>query len=315
MTCPPTVAGADPVFRCAHNGPRRRPATVLVMLAACSVALAGCSPGRVHPLPAPSVVTASAPQHSAGLRPTRVATRRPTPVAVPPPATSAPAAPRLAGALIVLDPGHNPGNSSYPDEVNRMVNAVTEWKPCDTSGTATDSGYPEADFTYDVALRAAALLEADGARVVLTRTAATPWGPCITERAAIANRLHAAVALSIHADGGPASGYGFHVITPADVGVNHSIIAASARLGLVLHRVFHAETGEPFATYIGDGSGLVQRSDLGGLNLSLVPKVFIECGNMRNAWDAGRLESPGYRETVAAAIADALAAYLRGAST
>ena len=50
-----------------------------------------------------------------------------------------------------------------------------------------------------------------GARVVLTRTSDTGWGPCITERAAIANRAHADAAISIHADGGPATGRGYHV--------------------------------------------------------------------------------------------------------
>ena len=38
------------------------------------------------------------------------------------------------------------------------------------------------------------------------------------------------------------------------------------------------------------------RSDLGGLNLSDVPKVLIETGNMRNATDAARLESAAYRQ-------------------
>ena len=43
----------------------------------------------------------------------------------------------------------------------------------------------------------------------------------------------------------------------------------------------------PYATYLGN-AGLSERSDLGGLNLSDVPKVFIETGNMRSATDAAR---------------------------
>ena len=34
------------------------------------------------------------------------------------------------------------------------------------------------------------------------------------------------------------------------------------------------------------------RSDLGGLNLSTVPKIFIECGNMRNADEAAKFQDP-----------------------
>ena len=52
------------------------------------------------------------------------------------------------------------------------------------------------------------------------------------------------------------------------------------------------------------------RTDLGGLNLSSVPKVFIECGNMRNAADARRLADPVWRGRAAAALEQGLAAYL-----
>lgn len=57
---------------------------------------------------------------------------------------------------------------------------------------------------------------------------------------------------------------------------------------------------------------LNQRNDLGGLNISLVPKVFIETGNMRNATDAALLTDPTFRHRVAQGIADGLATYLAG---
>jgi N-acetylmuramoyl-L-alanine amidase len=52
------------------------------------------------------------------------------------------------------------------------------------------------------------------------------------------------------------------------------------------------------------------RSDLGGLNLSDVPKVFVETGNMRNQADAHLLESPGFRERIARSVAAGLARFL-----
>ena len=52
------------------------------------------------------------------------------------------------------------------------------------------------------------------------------------------------------------------------------------------------------------------RTDLGGLNLSTVPKVFIETANMRNAVDAKRLESAAYRQREAMALAHGLEAFL-----
>ena len=49
---------------------------------------------------------------------------------------------------------------------------------------------------------------------------------------------------------------------------------------------------------------------LGGLNLSNVPKVFIETGNMRNSTDVALLESPDFRQRAAQALAAALSQFL-----
>jgi N-acetylmuramoyl-L-alanine amidase len=216
----------------------------------------------------------------------------------------------LAGKTVAIDPGHNGGNYLHTAEINRLVDAGTIRKPCDTTGTQTDDGYTEAAHNFDVALRLARILRAQGARVVLTRTTNTGWGPCITERAAIGNRAHADAAISIHADGGPATGRGFDVIYPPSIPhLTDDIAAASKRLALAVRAAFAAGTGEPYATYVGD-HGLDVRSDLGGLDLSNVPKVFIETANMRNATDAARLESPAYRQREAEALARGIAAFL-----
>jgi N-acetylmuramoyl-L-alanine amidase len=216
----------------------------------------------------------------------------------------------LAGKTVAVDPGHNGGNYLHTAEINQLVDAGTLRKPCDTTGTATDSGYSEAAYNLDVALRLAQILRAEGARVVLTRTSNDGWGPCITERAAIGNRAHANAAISIHADGGPAGGRGFDVIYPPSIPrLTDDIAAASKRLALAVRAAFAAGTGEPYANYVGV-DGLDVRSDLGGLNLSIVPKVFIETGNMRNAADARRLGSSSYRQREAVALARGIAAFL-----
>jgi N-acetylmuramoyl-L-alanine amidase len=216
----------------------------------------------------------------------------------------------LHGKTIAIDPGHNGANWSHAAEINRLVDAGTLRKACDTTGTSTGDGYSEAAYNLDVALRLAKILREDGARVVLTRTTNTGWGPCITERAAIGNRAHADAAISIHADGGPSSGHGFHVIYPPSIaGLTDDIAAASHRLAVDVRNAFRTGTGEPVSDYAGT-AGLDVRSDLGGLNLSDVPKVFIETGNMRNAADARRLESPGYRQREAVALARAIESFV-----
>ncbi len=225
--------------------------------------------------------------------------------------TGAPSMP-LAGKTVVIDPGHNGGNASHASEINREVDIGTGKKECDTAGAETASGYTEAAYTFDVAQRLRRVLRRLGAQVVLTRKNNAGVGPCIDERARIGNRAHADAAVSIHADGGPSSGRGFHVIYPESIpGLTADIVAASKRLALDLRAAYQQGTGMPRADYIGS-DGLDQRGDLGGLNLSDVPKVFIETGNMNNAADAAKLSAPEFRQRVAAAIAVGIERFVQG---
>jgi N-acetylmuramoyl-L-alanine amidase len=224
--------------------------------------------------------------------------------------SSATGASPLRGATIAVDPGHNGRNWAHAEEISRLVDAGTLRKACDTTGTATASGYREPAFTWDVARRLERILRRAGAKVVLTRRSNSGWGPCITERAAIGNRARADAAVSIHADGGPPSGRGFHVIYPPSIrGLTDDIAKPSRCLALAMRRAYRGGTGLPYATYLG-GSGLSVRSDLGGLNLSDVPKVFVETGNMRHRADAALLQSPAFRERIARSIAAGLTRFL-----
>lgn len=231
-------------------------------------------------------------------------------VSVPAEAPERIAAHTLEGRIVVLDPGHNGGNASASAQINRFVDAGTLRKPCNTTGTATNAGYAEAGYTWDVARRAAALLRARGARVVLTRKDNHSVGPCIDRRAAIANAADADAVVSIHADGGPSAGRGFHVIRPALVpGLTDDIEGPSRRLALTIRREYRTGTDLPYATYIGR-QGLDVRDDLGGLNLSEVPVVFLEGGNMRNAQDAALLSTTAFRARAARSIVAGLSRFL-----
>ncbi|MEU6475483.1 N-acetylmuramoyl-L-alanine amidase [Streptomyces sp. NPDC047017] len=223
----------------------------------------------------------------------------------------------LRGKVVVIDPGHNPGNVRHTAEIDRQVDIGTGHKECDTTGTATNAGYAEARFTLDVAHRLRALLEQRGVTVKLTHDGDSPaWGPCVDERARIGNAAHADAALSLHADGAAAGDRGFHVILPAAVregaADTRPIAAASHDLGVRLAGAFLRATGEPPADYVGGGTGLVTRKDLGGLNLSTVPKVFIECGNMRNSTDAARLTSADWRQQAAQGMSEGIVSFLSG---
>ncbi|MER6469548.1 N-acetylmuramoyl-L-alanine amidase [Streptomyces collinus] len=231
--------------------------------------------------------------------------------------TTAPAASgALRGKVVVIDPGHNPGNFRHTAEINRQVDIGTNKKECDTTGTSTNSGYTEARFTLDVAHRLRTILERQGATVKLTHDGdSPPWGPCVDERARIGNTAHADAAISLHADGSAEGDRGFHVILPAAVhagAADTRPIAASSRdLGERVAGNFVRVTGEPPSNYVGDGTGLVTRQDLGGLNLSTVPKVFIECGNMRDSKDAALLTSGTWRQKAAQGISEGIVSFLR----
>lgn len=253
--------------------------------------------------PAPGAVRADAPVAPV---PSPVA---PSPRSSPKPAPSSAAAP-LAGVVIVVDPGHNGGNAAHPELINRMVDAYTRLKPCDTTGAQTRDGYPEHAFNWDTAVRLAARLRAAGAMVVMTRSSDTGVGPCLTDRAEIGNRYRARVAIAIHADNAPVDAEGFHVIEPALVAGAPStpIVGVSHRLAVLVRD--QLRRFQPPANYIGE-DGINTRDDMGGLNLSRVPKVMVECGNMRNAREAARMKDPAYRERLAAALAAAVIRFVR----
>lgn len=219
----------------------------------------------------------------------------------------------LAGRVVVLDPGHQLGNHHYPRRVNRLVPAGGFRKPCNTTGTATNGGYPEATFTWVVSQLLQDRLEAQGARVVLTRHSNRQdrWGPCVDERGRKGNRIPADLKISIHADGSYARGArGFHVIAPTDRRPwTHDIHRASKRLAQDTRAALRAHRF-PVANYVAGGDGLDFRSDLGTLNLSDVPTVMVELGNMRHRADADRMTGPRGRQRYADALAGAVRRFL-----
>ncbi|WSY79845.1 N-acetylmuramoyl-L-alanine amidase [Streptomyces sp. NBC_00879] len=222
----------------------------------------------------------------------------------------------LAGKVVVVDPGHNPGNFQHTSEINRLVDIGTNRKECDTTGTATADGYTEAEFTRDVSQRLRRLLEKQGATVQFTHDNNRSFGPCVDERARIGNKAKADAVISIHADGASVGDRGFHVILPALVKAGAAdttnIVGPSRELGTRVAGRFVRATGSAPSNYVGDGTGLDVRKDLGGLNLSTVPKVFIECGNMRDPQDAALLKDSAWRQLAAQGMADGIAGYLQG---
>ncbi len=210
----------------------------------------------------------------------------------------------------MLDPGHNGGNASHPAQINALVpSGRGQTKACNTTGTATNAGYTEHAFTWDVANRVRTDLLAHGYQVVMTRSNDTGVGPCVNQRAAIGNQAGAAAVVSIHGDGSDVAGtHGFHVEYSSPP-LNAAQGTPSITLATALRDSGRA-AGFTTANYIGS-NGLFGRSDLGGLNLSERPAALIECGNMRDPGDAAVMSSASGRQQIADAIAAGIVAYLR----
>jgi N-acetylmuramoyl-L-alanine amidase len=213
----------------------------------------------------------------------------------------------LAGMAVFLDPGHN---GVYDASITQQVpNGRGGTKQCNTTGTATNDGYPEHAFNWGVTLRIRDALNQMGARTQLSRDDDNSVGPCVDQRAALANAMHPDAIVSIHADGGPATGRGFHV-NYSSPPLNDTQGGPAVQLARAMHASLLASGLQP-STYIGS-DGLYGRGDLAGLNLAQYPAVLVELGNMKNGDDAARMQSADGGAKYAAAVTDGIVAYLSG---
>jgi len=223
-------------------------------------------------------------------------------------ATSAVALP-LSGITIAVDPGHNGGNASHIAEISRLVWTGTGWRACSTVGTTTVDGYPEHRFNWLVALRVKARLEALGATVYLTRTSDTGVGPCVDVRGRFGTKMHAQLTVAIHADGSASSHRGFYVMRPGLVrGYTDDIYSRSATLATAV-RAGLLRAGLPIANYY-TTTGIRTRTDFATFNLSDIPTVMVELGNMKNAGDAGRMKSSTGRDRYASGLVAGIRIFL-----
>ena len=212
----------------------------------------------------------------------------------------------VAGMIVFLDPGHNGANDG---SIARQVsNGRGGTKDCQASGTSAETGYPEHSFTWDTTLRIRQALNALGVRTAMSRGNDDQLGPCVDERAAMANSLAPNAVVSIHADGGPPTGRGFHILFS-----NPPLNAAQAGPAVQFARTMRealAGSGIPPSTYIGT-DGLNPRADIAGPNLAQYPSILFQLGNMKNPVDSTLMESAEGRQRYAEAVVRGVVAFLQ----
>ena len=212
----------------------------------------------------------------------------------------------IAGMIVFLDPGHNGANDA--SMTRQVPNGRGGTKDCQTSGTNTDSGFAEHTFNWDTVLLIRQELTQLGVRTAMSRGNDDQVGPCVDERAAMANALQPNAVVSIHADGGPPTGRGFHVNYSAPP-VNTTQAGPSVQFARMMRDQLQASGLTP-ATYIGT-DGLYGRADLAGLNLAQYPSILVELGNMKNPIDSGLMQSDDGRQKYADAVVKGVVAFLQ----
>lgn len=217
---------------------------------------------------------------------TACATQSPHPPNSTSPSPTGDAASPLRGKVIVLDPGH--GGTAATDQFR-----------------VGPAGEREEWINLRVAMELKALLEARGARVLLTRT--TDVAVELKQRALLAVDNRADVFLSIHHNATADRSVNFPIIYyHANASGNAASVALGKNLGRRIAHALYGRDADPPISVVSDhtifpGSGAaVLRHSYG------IPGVIGEASFFSNAEEEQRLKDPAYNRKEAEAYAAAL---------
>lgn len=272
---------------------------VLASITAGTLTLTACSPATEHHDFSAKNTTASSVTPNA----TDKVSPSPTLPSTSPSTPSPEPKKILAGKTIVIDPGHSNGQHL----TNKVPDGRGGSKPCNTSGTATNSGYPEHTANWKVALILQTELQEKGATVHLTKKDDHADKVCVDRRGQIPNEKHADAFLSIHANGSQSSApHGFFVMV-SNPPLNSAQGEPSRKLARAVSEGLRGAGLTPSTIF---GADPAPRSDLATLNFAKVPAVMVELGEMRNPQDAQRLSSPQGQQQYASGLAKGIISFL-----
>ena len=197
--------------------------------------------------------------------------------------------------VVVIDPGHGGRDSGTKSVFSSAL---------------------EKSYTLDWALRLQHLLETNGWKVVMTRT--NDADVSLPERIAIADRNHADLFISLHFNSAPdnksLAGIETYCLTPAGLPANlvresadnvrqtfpnNAFDGQNLLFAYGLQRVLVLATGA-------SDRGVRHARFMGVLRAQQRPAVLIEGGYLSNAGEARKVALPGYRQSLAEAVARAL---------
>jgi len=207
--------------------------------------------------------------------------------------------------IVFLDPGHHRDDAPMNQEGSTGRGGKTD---CEVPGSYTSNGFKEHTFNWDTVLRVRQALTRLGVRTAMSRGNDDQTGPCVDERAAMANSLQPNAVVSIHINSAPASDRGFYV-TYSSPPLNSAQAGPSVQFARIMRDQLIA-AGLPASAYFGN-DGLDPRSDNAGLNLAAYPSIQVDLGNTDNPVDASLIESETGRQEYANALVTGVVAFLQ----
>ena len=176
-----------------------------------------------------------------------------------------------------------------------------------TSGTVGKYTHKaESEVNLETAKKLKSILISRGYKVVMVRESQDVNISNI-QRAEIANKSNADLAIRIHCDGsGNSALHGYFILTPSSSNrfLSSSIVNSSLRLTKCLLPAIQKATGA-------NNRGISYRDDLTGTNWSKVPTVLVEMGEMSNKQEDYALSTPAYQEKMALGMANGIDDYFQ----
>ena len=224
---------------------------------------------------------------------------------------------RSATGFLVNTPCGNEGEIIWGQPVGPVDVVLDAGHGGDEAGALGPQGETEAEVNLDLARRTAALLERQGLRVALTRTA--DYRITIPNRAAIADRLEPRAFVSIHHNS-PTPSVANEAGTPGTEVYTQVASDDANRLGGLLYAEVLATLGQFDIEWAAVQSAGVLRviNDAGDdaygiIRRPSVPSVLVEMAYLSNPPEALVIGTTDYREAASAALARGILRYLNTA--
>ncbi len=205
--------------------------------------------------------------------------------------------------VVCIDPGHQDKANNDKEPIGPGSKTLKAKVTGGASGAVTKQR--ESNLVLKISVRLKKELEAQGVRVVMTRTTGAV-DISNAQRAEVANAAEADLFIRIHADGNTNGDIrGLSSLYPAGNDWVKPITANSLTAAKAIHNATLFTTGAK-------DRGILPRSDISGFNWSKVPSVIVETGFLSNPVEDKLLASEAYQAKLAEGMSRGIMAYLKG---